>query len=361
MVWVHAASRGGIGRPDTQNGFPWRRLSMHKSVAALLAVALYLGFQVTASAQWTWTPETKRWINVKRLPKETAELQLEYARSVALEGDYKKALREADKFDDYYADSPLSDQNQFLRGDVRLQQGKLELAAKEYQQVVSKHPDSAMFNEVIAKQYEIGDHFYDKGQKREQRPFGLFAKAPYKKAIDVYGMVIENQPFTPAAAQAQYKLGLCHFAREEYVEAAYEYRRVVEDYAQSDWVDEASYGLAETYYTSSLPADYDQTPSKLAIDAIDEFKVRFPADQRVAELDQKRSEMRERIARQRLNTAQFYEKRRDFTAARLYYEVVVEQFGDTSAAEKAREWLAANPLNTDDPSAFIFPETKKGS
>lgn len=334
---------------------------MHKTVAALLTVTLYLGVQMAASAQWTWTPETKRWINVKRLPKETAELQLEYARSVMLEGDYKKALRETDKFDDYYSDSPMADQNQFLRGDVRMQQGKLEQAAKEYQQVVAKHPDSAMFNDVIAKQYEIGDHFYEKGQKREQRRFGLFAKAPYKKAIDVYGMVIENQPFTEAAAQAQYKLGLCHFARDEYVEAAFEYRRVVEDYANSDWVDEASYGLAQTYYTSSLPPDYDQTPSKLAIDAIDEFKTRFPGDERVADLDAKRTEMRERIAKQRLQTAQFYEKRRDFTAARLYYDVVAKQFGETSAAQQAKAWLEANPLNSDDPSSFIFPEAKQGS
>lgn len=335
---------------------------MHKSIATVLAAVLYLGIQVTASAQWTWTPETKRWINVKRLPKETAELQLEYARSVMLEGDYKKALREADKFDDYYGDTSLVDENQFLRGEVRMSQGKLEQAAKEYQSVVAQHPDSELFDQVIAKQYEIGDHFYEKGQKRMNRPFQqFFAKAPYKKAIDVYGMVIENQPFTQAAAQAQYKLGLCHFAREEYIEAAYEYRRVVEDYSSSDWVDEASYGLAQTYYTSALPPDYDQTPSKLAIDAIDEFKVRFPSDERIGDLDQKRSEMRERIAAQRLQTAQFYEKRREFTAARLYYELVVEQFGDTSAAEKARTWLASNPLNTDDPSAFIFPEAAKES
>jgi outer membrane protein assembly factor BamD len=330
---------------------------MQKPLAVVLAaVALWLGVSTAAHAQWTWTPETKRWINVKRMPKETPELQLEYARSIMMEGDYKKALREADKFSDFYSDSELADQNQFLRAEVRMKQGKLDLAARDFQQVVSAYPKSELYDEVIAQQYAIGDHFYEKGQRREQRPFGLFAEAPYKKAIKVYGMVIDNQPFTPAAAEAQYKLGLCHFAREEFVEAAYEYRRVVEDYTNSDWVDEASYGLAETYYVSALPPDYDQTTSKLAIEAIDEFKVRFPEDERVAELEGKRSEMQERIARQRLQTARFYEKRRDFKAARLYYEVVVEQFPETKAAETAREWLAENPLSEDDPSAFIFPK-----
>lgn len=329
---------------------------MRKPLTGLLAaLILSLTIHHVASAQWTWTPETKRWVNVKRLPKETAELQLEYARSFLTSGNYKKALRETDKFSDYYGDSEYADDNQFLRGEIRMAQGSYQNAAREFQQVVANYPDSDLFDEVVDKQYEIGDYFYEKGQRRAGRRFGLFAKAPYKKAIETYNMVIDNQPFSQAAAEAQYKVGLCHFARKEYVEAAYEYRRVVEDYAGSEWVDEASYGLAETYYKSSLPPDYDQSPSKLAIDAIDEFKVRFPGDERVSDLDAKRAEMRERIAEQRLRTARFYERRGDYTAARLYYEVVVEQFGETNPAEQARAWLAENPLSPDDPAAFMFP------
>ncbi len=335
---------------------------MHKRMASLLAaVVLSLGIATAAHAQWTWTPETGRWVNVKRLPKETPELQLEYARSLLMNGDYKKAMRETDKFENYYLDSDLADDNQFLRGEIRLAQGKHEDAAQQFQRVVSNYPDSELFERVVEKQYEIGDFFYEKGQSRSQKRFAFFRKAPYKKAIDVYTTVIDNQPFTGAAAEAQYKVGLCHFARKEYVEAAYEYRRVVEDYSSSEWVDEASYGLAETYYTASLPPDYDQSPSKLAIDAIDEFKSRYPGDERVADLDVKRQEMRDRIAKQRLQTAKFYEKRRQFTAARLCYEVVADDFADTSSAEEARAWLDANPLSPDDPSAFIFPKVAGAS
>jgi hypothetical protein len=48
--------------------------------------------------QWTWTPQTGRFINVKRMPKETAELQIEYARSLYMQGELKKALKETEKF-----------------------------------------------------------------------------------------------------------------------------------------------------------------------------------------------------------------------------------------------------------------------
>jgi outer membrane protein assembly factor BamD len=307
------------------------------------AVSLLLSLEGLAWAQWTWTPQTGRWVNPERLPKETPELQVEYTRSLMLQGDYKKAIRETEKFSDFYPDSDMGDENQFLRGEIRQKQGKHVEAAKEFQQVVTGYPESDLFQQVIGKQYEIGDALYEEGKAKLAKKWRLFRKRPFKRAIEVYSMVIENQPFTDTAAEAQYKVGLCHLTRKEYTEAAYEYRRVIEDYGNSDWVDEASYDLAMTYYKSSRPAEYDQGPTLLTINAIDDFKARYPTDTRVADLDATRAKMRSRIARQRLQTAEFYERRRLFKAARISYEVVVEQFADTPAAEQARRWLEQNP------------------
>lgn len=309
----------------------------------VLIVALVAVWALPVHAQWTWTPQTGRWVNLKRLPKETAELQIEHARALMLDGDYRKAMKETEKFTQFYANDPLADENQYLRGEILMAQGKWMDAAKEFQKLLASHPETKRYGEALAKQYEIGDKYYDKGLERIQKRFVFFnKKRPLKRAAEVYGMVVENQPFTAEAAQAQYKIGLCHFTRKEYTEAAYEYRRVVEDYASSDYVDEASYGLAECYYKASLSPAYDQAPSQLAIEAVDEFKARYPEDERNAGLAEWRGEMRESIARQRLQTAQFYEKRREFASARLYYEQVAGEFGETGAAETAKSWLAEN-------------------
>lgn len=309
-----------------------------KALALTFAVSVLVAG--VASAQWTWTPQTGRWINLKRLPKETAELQVEYARSLLVQGELKKALRETDKFQQYYADSDVSDENQFLRGEIRLAMGDYVDAAKEFQQVISAYPDTDLFDETIAKQYEIGDQLYEKGQKLQGKRFRLFKGRPLKRAAEVYSMVVENAPFTSAAAEAQYKIGLCHYAREEYLEAAFEYRRVIEDYPASDWVDEASYGLAMCYYERSLPPAYDQTPSQLAIDSIDDFIARYPQDERVAQLQEYRGEMVETIAQHQLDIARFHERRREFESAYIYYELVVEQYPETEAATIAQGWLA---------------------
>ncbi|GMU92554.1 MAG: hypothetical protein AMXMBFR4_16120 [Candidatus Hydrogenedentota bacterium] len=305
-----------------------------------VAVAATLVWQQGAEAQWTWSPQTGRWINIKRLPKETPELQVEFARSLMVQGDYKKALRETDKFQNYYSDTDWADDNQYLRGEIKMAQGEYMAAAKEFQQVVAAYPGSDLFDNVIAKQYEIGDYFYERGTANLDKSWWhLFRKRPFRRAITVYAMVIDNQPFTDAAAEAQYKIGLCHYTLEEYTEAAFEYQRVIEDYAASQWVDEASFGLAMCHYNASLPPAYDQSPSLLAIEAIDRFKSKYPGDSRAAELDPKRAEMVNRVAEQRLRTAKFYEKRRKFDSAAICYEVVVEQFPGTQSAAEAEAWL----------------------
>lgn len=307
----------------------------------VLAIAVFAIMPV-AHGQWLWTPQTGRFIDIDRQPKETPELQVEFARSLLIEKRYKAALRETNKFEDFYGDSEYADENQFLRGEIFQAQGSLRKAANEYQLVWSNYPDSDRLQDVIDRQYEIADQYYDAGVAKQDKKWTMFRERPFKRAIDMYNLVISNERLTDKAAQARYRIGECYFARKEYLDAALEYRRVLEEYPGSDWVDEASYSLAMTYYNSSLPPAYDQAPSQLAIDAIDEFKVRFPADERNNDLAGKRDEMRESIAEQRLLTAQFYERRRRFEAALISYQVVVDQYAGTSAAVKAQDWLDQN-------------------
>lgn len=305
-------------------------------VLGLVVVAV----SASAYGQWVYSPEIGRFVNLKRQPKETPELQLEHARTLMLEGDYKNALQEAEKFERFYGDSELADENQFLRGQIEEARGNYLDAAREYQQVVASYPESDLFDQVLERQYEIGNRFYEKGQAKMQERWTLWRERPFKRAIQVYEMVVDNQPFTEAAAAAQYKIGLCYFTREDYLEASYEYQRVVEEYPASEWVDDAAYGLALCYYEASLPPAYDQSTSQLAVNAVDDFNARFPNDERASEMNTVKSEMREKIAAQRLRTARFYERRRDFEAATIYYRLLVSDFSGTEAAETATQWLA---------------------
>ena len=178
---------------------------MRKSVYVYLAILLaaIMLIDATASAQWEIRPQSGRLIRPKRMPKETPELQLEHARTLMVDGDYKKAMDETVKFRNFYGDSEFADENQFLRGEIAMAQGKPKKALKEFQLVVTTYPESDLFDDVIAKQYEIGDAFYEQGLAKQDQGWwrlGWGKKRPFRRAIDTYTMVIDNQPFTAAAA-----------------------------------------------------------------------------------------------------------------------------------------------------------------
>ena len=306
----------------------------------LLAVLAVLFGAGVAHAQWTWTPQTGRWVNLRRLPKETPELQFEYARGLMLEGKLAQARSETDKFYKFYGDSELADDNQFLRAEIQLARGKMTDAADTLQALLSSYPDSELYDAAIQKQYEIGDALFERGKAKMQRRWWRPMKGRMlKRSAEVYAMVIDNRPFAPEAAKAQYKVGQVQFTRGKYLAATFEYNRVIGDYPASEWVLQAMHGLAECYYAMALPPEYDQGPSILAMRKIDDFSERYPADAHVEALAGKRVEMEANIAAQRLQTARFYEKRRNFEAAGIYYEIVAQEFPGTDAAADARDWL----------------------
>jgi outer membrane protein assembly factor BamD len=326
-----------------------------RRIASVCALCFAMSAAAPAFAQWVYTPEIGRFINLKSFPRETAELQLQYARSLFVAGDYSDALGEIEKFDTFYGDAPEADQNQFLRAEVYQAQDRYLRAAQEYQRVVTQYPGSPLYDDVIREQYAIGDALYDRGvENLEKKDSSLWRRLRYRmnffkhrsfrQAIDVYELVTANNPFAPESAEAQFKIGRSHEAQENHIEAADAYLQVLEDYPDSPWVREAAYGLTEAYWNQTYGPDYDQGPSLLTIRSIREFQARFPEDERNDGLRENQAELWERIAQQRYQSARFYERRRDFLSARIFHVMVVNEHPETEAARRSQEWLDANPV-----------------
>ena len=309
-------------------------LRSRETSAFFVIFLIYLAFAGSASAVWVWTPETGRWVNPKNQPKETAEAQLEYANQLRLAGDYDEALSEYEKFFMFYPDSELCAEAQFQVGGLYEARGDYERASNEYKKVISNWPTSDFFDKVIEKQYEIADWFCQKEAKRAGR-FTLFRGRYLLKAIEIYEWVIENAPFGRAAARAQYTIADCNFALGRYLEATYEYQKVLDEYPASGWAGQATYGLAICYYKQALPGEYDQTIARKAVEQFRLFVRMHPDDSKTEEAEMRIAELREDMARQQLMIARFYERIEKPASARLYYGFAVAKYPGTEAASEA--------------------------
>ena len=67
------------------------------------------------------------------------------------------------------------------------------------------------------------------------------------------------------------------------------------------------------------------------------FEQQFPQIDMKSQLEKSLMGMREEYAQDLYDTGRFYERTKKWSAAKMYYENVLEKFSDTTLAEKCKE------------------------
>ena len=303
-----------------------------------------------ARAAWVWTPESGRWVNPANQPKESASLQFQYAEEQLEKKEYDEAIREFERLQTHFPASAYGDLAQFSIGRAHEGAGRWADAALAYQKTIDDFPDTRLFDRVITKQYELGNKYYEravaKANKRSLLPnLGeLFSdKNDFDRAIEVYQRVVENQPFTDAAAEAQYRIGLCYSKQEEYELAIDEYETVLELYPSSPWAGEAAFSAAEAQFLRGRPADYDQTAVEDSIERLEDYLRHYNNASRRADVERMLLALDNSRAEHEFRIAEWYHRNLKYQAARLYYAQVITAHPDTEWATKSRQELEQLP------------------
>jgi outer membrane protein assembly factor BamD len=286
-----------------------------------------------ACAYWIWTPKTGKFINPKSEPKETPKEQFDYAKSFYDEKQYDDAKREFRKVLKAFPRSFEASEAQFYLGLVEEEQDKLYEAFQEYQKVIDKYPFSERIQDIIEREYKIGEQFMA-GEKRKALGVTLPVENP---SIEIFTKVIENSTYGPLAPKAQYKLGLVLKSLQRYYEAEDAFNKVISTYPDSEWVEPAKFQVASCRALISRGPEYDQGAAKEAKEKFEEFVKEHPDAVLSEEAGKSIEELREKEAESNYKIAVFYEKQKQFKAAQIYYQNIIDIYADTPWAKKAEE------------------------
>lgn len=285
------------------------------------------------TAFWVWTPETNKWTNPKYAVKDTPQEQLQVGLELYEAKEYKKAIREFEKLLKHYPKARQAPDAQFTIGKCYEDQGALYRAFKEYQVVIDKYPFSELAAEIVRKQYDIGLRLLE-GSEKTNRFVKAFSGGEYN-VVDVFKGVIKNAPYGELAPPAQYKIGLYLLEKRLYQEARDEFEKVVNDYPDSEWAKAAKYQIALTDARRSPGSSYDQKVTQAAVEGFNNFVKSYPDAELSQEAKQQVQELREKEAENNFKVAQFYEKQKNYKAAKIYYQSVVDDFGNSAWSVKA--------------------------
>ena len=215
-----------------------------------------------------------------------------------------------------------------------------ERAFKEYQILVEKYPKFDGYQEVLQRQYAIANR-YLAGQW-----FKLWGYIPFfpsmEKTADMYAKLIHSGPYSDIAPQAQLKIGTAREKQKDYPLAVKAYEKAADVYHdQAKIAAEATYRAGKAYYKQAQTGEYDQSAAASAIDTFNNFMVLYPNDPRVPEARTIIAKLRTEQAHGSYEIARFYEQRRQWQGALVYYNEVLVKDADSKYAAIARRRIEA--------------------
>jgi len=162
-----------------------------------------------------------------------------------------------------------------------------------------------------------------------------FDDEDYYDAANEFTVVVLRYPGSTVADSAQLYLANSHFNMEEYIIAAAEYERLINSMSRSPLVPEAQFKLAESYFSLSPRPSLDQNYTERALREYQNFVEDYPTHELKEAAEKKIHMCREKLAIKQYKNAENYRKMREFKAAVIYYDIVVNEYYDTELADDA--------------------------
>jgi len=269
-----------------------------------------------------------------------AKDQLEVAQAAFDKKDYRLALKAGRRVVRVWPLSDYAPQGQYLVGRCFEETGQDEKAFKEYQRVLEKQPKISNYEEILQRQVAITDRFL------AGKWFRLWGYIPFfpsmERTADMYEKIVKNGPYSEVAPQAQLKVGAAREKQHNYPLAVKAYELAADRYHDRPKVaSDALYRAGLAHKKQAQTADYDQSAAGQAIATFTDFKTLYPDDSRVAQTDRIIADLKGEQARGNFQIAKFYEKRKKWNGALVYYNEVQMQDPDSPYASEAQQRIYA--------------------
>ncbi len=284
-----------------------------------------------AGEGWSYEP-----VGGAKWTRTRAKDQLAVAQEAFDKKDYKMAIKASRRTVRTWPLSDYAAQAQFLLASAYEAKGMDERAFKEYQKLLEKYPKSDQYNEVLRRQFVIANRYL--GGKW----FKLWGYIPFfpsmDKTSDMYEKVIKSGPYSTVAPQSQLNIGAAREKQSDYGAAVKAFEKAADRYHDQDKVAaEAMYRAALAYRKQAKAAEYDQSIAGKAIATFNDFITLYPSEARVPQAQNYIVLLRTEQARGAYIIARFYEKKKYWDGALVYYnEAVLKDPGSKYAEESKR-------------------------
>lgn len=295
-----------------------------KSVNYVLAAifGIFLFNSVVDAGKMIWNKENG-WVELDKLTNDTFDQRYKHALALITDQQYIRAVRELEAMVEESPNSEFAEPAMFNIAYAYLLANDYKNAFKTYDKFLDNYPGSRRTEEVVIKQYNLGISQME----------GLEVKA----AIRMFEKIIERNSLGPYAADAQIKIADCYQKLKKFDQAIENYGVLIENYSDSAWVPYAQYQIPMCKVEDERRQDRNVGLLTEAEDGFEDYMANNPTGGLVEKAKLKMDDIKTAKAEREFEVAEFYLRRKKPKAAKVYYDVVIENFPDTVWSAKAVE------------------------
>ena len=285
-------------------------------------------------------------------------------------GEYLEAAEKLGWAGFRWPETPLEEDALFLRAESLFFANRYAKAQRAYEKLLKRFDSTRYMDRVsprlfaIAQYWEKLDQIYDyhplaPNFSDKTRPmFGTFGNS-----IKAYRTITMHDPNGLWAEHAMMAAGNANYIRGEYFDAANFYDDLIKNYPQSKHLLPACELNLSSKLLMYQGPEYDGTALEDAEVLTDRLLTQFgpQLQDRRSALVETKNKITEAHAERDLHIAEFYVTKRYYSSARMYFQLVMQDYPQTKSAARARERFEEIRDLQDPPDHFawlkkIFPE-----
>jgi len=259
-------------------------------------------------------------------------------------GEYKEAAASFERAAKRAPESPLQEDSLFMLAESQFFSDQYPDAYDTYGELLEKYKYTQHLDKTVAHLFAIG-HYWEKAHAADPGlPLSFQLTDSTRPKFDTWGYALKayhsvrmNDPTGPLADDSIMATANAHFLKGRFEDAAYNYDLIRKEYPKSEHQFNAHIlGMKSKLEMYQGPM-YDGTPledaKEIAEQTVTQFRGALGEErQRLLETQ---NQLVEQQAERQWRVAQYYDKKKQYGSARVYYRAILDDFPATLTAQRA--------------------------
>ncbi len=163
----------------------------------------------------------------------------------------------------------------------------------------------------------------------------FYEKKKYKEAIEGFKKVIYAKEISENTDDAQFYLAMCFYKIKDYEQSFMEFKFLKDHFPNSEYREESEFMMIKIEFSQLPNEQLDQEKTYEIIGNANNFIKNYPESKFKKETEEIIKKCRERIAKKIFNTMNLYLKMNKKESARIYFQILKEEYSDLDIYKKA--------------------------